>query len=789
MALQTQYSRSRSARNRSTGNQKKGSGTDLHEMSRNKTSVAEFAAEHSLRAKSEVGVEQARREAKGDGRKQAWAPPKRQSLISNSARSQRDPLRTLPPHPSSGASSSGTKSRGAVHLEQLDKLREIFDEATRSGDGKLDEEEFLRACRNVFGEEAMSTTHEEQMRTVFKKIDNLSNDTISWDDFCSFLYLEYHERDSAEARAKKVDFHTPAIITKGSPHHGSVCAVQHTSDGGLVTCSEEGTVCFWSQELELKRTKPLTEVDVKQREKPKWISDMVLSLPHKKIILATGDCELQFFEMVNFEPYCQLSRLESIPLKIVCWHDPEDEVKTVILLGDKDGAVTVMITDNILNAFTDWKSGPKLEGLPTYSLYKLLSNSESGVKCYRWKLHSSWVTELHYFPKLLMFGSCSLDPSASFVLGVLSPSTEVDSYLRQTSSATRGAKRSLLPARRFMSCDQRVFRMAKGVSSADYCSRHNVLVTGSADRFVRVWNPFMTSKPVGTLEGHTAPVFFVKADSANSRLFSIGNDNTIMVWDILEFTCLNSVFPSVHKFSVPTQAAHYNDVGQEVVLATDEVGVIKLVQPVGVRQDMVQTHLSPVAGVAFSPCFNHLITASRDGVVKVWAMETGKKEFEFSVGRCGVSAMAVDKTGKRIVTGSSNGQLKVWSYNSGECLKTLDKENRKEVARARFVSVNQCKYIVAAGWDKKFTIFPDVVDTIQEVYKPMRAGSTTSDYVHETDILALAYGAPHFLATASFCGKIVVWSLISFGVFNELKAEYPTSARHPPSECKSYMLS
>ena len=34
-------------------------------------------------------------------------------------------------------------------------------------------------------------------------------------------------------------------------------------------------------------------------------------------------------------------------------------------------------------------------------------------------------------------------------------------------------------------------------------------------------------------------------------------------------------------------------------------------------------------------------------VVKVWAMETGKKEFEFSVGRCGVSAMAVDKTGKR----------------------------------------------------------------------------------------------------------------------------------------------
>ena len=101
------------------------------------------------------------------------------------------------------------------------------------------------------------------------------------------------------------------------------------------------------------------------------------------------------------------------------------------------------------------------------------------------------------------------------------------------------------------------------------------------------------------------------------------------------------MYPSVHKFSVPTQgtpillitiliaicvyagdflflytrtAAHYNDVGQQVVLAADEVGVVQLVRPLGVRQDMVQTHRSPVTGVAFSACFNHLITACRDGV-------------------------------------------------------------------------------------------------------------------------------------------------------------------------------
>ena len=63
-----------------------------------------------------------------------------------------------------------------------------------------------------------------------------------------------------------------------------------------------------------------------------------------------------------------------------------------------------------------------------------------------------------------------------------------------------------------------------------------------------------------------------------------------------------------------TSAAHFNEVGQQVVIAADEVGVVQLVQPLGVRRDMVQTHRSPLAGVAFSTCFNHLLSASRDGV-------------------------------------------------------------------------------------------------------------------------------------------------------------------------------
>jgi WD40 repeat protein len=748
------------------------SNADLHELARSKTSVRDFAETHTLRAKSEVGVDQAR------SRRQAWAPPRRQSLSSSSSTFQRKPSEPLPPHPNTPLRSPGgvdnPKPDDALHIEHLERLREIFERAAKDGNGKLDGEMFMRACDRVFGKNRIN---EEQLRIAFKKIDNLSKGCISWDDFCTFLYLEFRERDSAEARAKQVDFHVPAKITVASPHHSSVCAVRHLSDGVLVTCSEEGTVCFWSQELELKRTKPppVTETDL--RTKPKWVSDMALSLPHKKIILTTGDCEMQFFEMVNFEPYCQLKKLESVPLKLVCWHDPENELKSVILVGDKDGAVMVMILENIQDAFKHWKLGPKCDGLSTYSLHRLLTSNETGVKCYRWRLHTSWVTELHYFSKLSSFASCSSDPSSSLVLGSITPSTEESLLLRQMSGVTK--TRALLPARRLMACDQRVFRVAKGISSADYCSRNNVIVTGSVDRLIRIWNPFMTTKPTGVLEGHTAPVFFVKADSTNSRIYSVGNDNTIRVWDTVEFVCLKTVIPTVHKFSMPTQAAHFNNVSQQVVLATDEVASVQLVLPLGVRQDMVQSHRNAISGVAYSACFNHLISACRNGVVKAWDMSTGKKVFEFSVGSCGISSIEIDKSGKRIVTGSPNGQLKVWSYNSGECLKTLDKENTREVTKTKFVSVNQNKYIVAVGWDKIVSVFPDVDDTIQQVYKPLKVWSNTSEYVHGTDILTLAFGAPHLMATASFCGKIVVWSLISYHILNQLKAVYPISTQLP----------
>jgi WD40 repeat protein len=83
--------------------------------------------------------------------------------------------------------------------------------------------------------------------------------------------------------------------------------------------------------------------------------------------------------------------------------------------------------------------------------------------------------------------------------------------------------------------DQTVFKIQKGVRTFDLCTAKNVLVTGGMDRVVRLWNPYLPSRPVARLRGHSAPVFLVKISVEDNRLFSISTDKSVLVSVVCSF--------------------------------------------------------------------------------------------------------------------------------------------------------------------------------------------------------------------------------------------------------------
>ena len=49
------------------------------------------------------------------------------------------------------------------------------------------------------------------------------------------------------------------------------------------------------------------------------------------------------------------------------------------------------------------------------------------------------------------------------------------------------------------------------------------------DRIVRMWNPYVSNKPVALLRGHNAPIFYLFIAPEENRIFSISTDKCVKV--------------------------------------------------------------------------------------------------------------------------------------------------------------------------------------------------------------------------------------------------------------------
>jgi hypothetical protein len=61
------------------------------------------------------------------------------------------------------------------------------------------------------------------------KIDSSCDGTITWEEFCTFMQLNFSEKEDATRRAKEVTFNLPAQ-TENNPHRHNINKVASTPD-------------------------------------------------------------------------------------------------------------------------------------------------------------------------------------------------------------------------------------------------------------------------------------------------------------------------------------------------------------------------------------------------------------------------------------------------------------------------------------------------------------------------------------------------------------------------------
>ena len=98
---------------------------------------------------------------------------------------------------------------------------------------------------------------EAQVEALFQKIDCTSQGAITWDEFCTYMQLEYGELKDSYVRARQVGFQLPAK-TSAMPHRDPLLRVLDIPpDGAFVCCSQDGLITSWSPDLQLRRCKSI----------------------------------------------------------------------------------------------------------------------------------------------------------------------------------------------------------------------------------------------------------------------------------------------------------------------------------------------------------------------------------------------------------------------------------------------------------------------------------------------------------------------------------------------------
>ena len=100
---------------------------------------------------------------------------------------------------------------------------------------------------------------DEQMRLLFLQIDANTDNHVDWDEFSTFMLVRAEKQTKMIEESTTQLFDVPSPLNPipkiQTPHREAIIAIIFIPTlKKYVTCSREGTVCYWSDRLKLQRS-------------------------------------------------------------------------------------------------------------------------------------------------------------------------------------------------------------------------------------------------------------------------------------------------------------------------------------------------------------------------------------------------------------------------------------------------------------------------------------------------------------------------------------------------------
>ena len=182
-----------------------------------------------------------------------------------------------------------------IDLQQLTRLKVLFEAIDKNGKGELDEEEFVQALAPILSK----NMNERELQQLFLRVDANANGSVDWDEFSSYILLsgehKMHEdtvkaqyvKGSSGAQHSAVSRNT---VFRDPDHHFGVasCLLCNPRSGKYYTCGRDGLVKSWGPNAQLEQTIHVGN---------SWITDAVFMKNDTRLATCSMDKVVSVFDL------------------------------------------------------------------------------------------------------------------------------------------------------------------------------------------------------------------------------------------------------------------------------------------------------------------------------------------------------------------------------------------------------------------------------------------------------------------------------------------------------------
>ncbi|TDL19768.1 WD40 repeat-like protein [Rickenella mellea] len=202
------------------------------------------------------------------------------------------------------------------------------------------------------------------------------------------------------------------------------------------------------------------------------------------------------------------------------------------------------------------------------------------------------------------------------------------------------------------------------VISVAYSPNAKHIVSSSWDKTIQVWDANTGDITLGPLKGHTDAIWCVAFSPNGKYILSGSSDKTILMWDAQTGTVILGPLKG-HTGRVRCIAFSPN--GKHIISGSSDTTILMWNAETGaVSYGPLKGHTDEVRCVAFSPNGKHIISGSYDKTVRVWDTDSDIMTWNLSKDHTDpVGCFALSSDGKHIVSGSRDMTVQVWDADTG----------------------------------------------------------------------------------------------------------------------------